>query len=458
MRNAWRFRRRATRCEAKPRWCILARMQTTEHLSHDQVLSDRARYVSGGVATPRLVVASADGARVTDVDGRGYVDFAGGIGCQNTGHRFAPVVEAIHHQVDQYLHQCFMVGVYEPYVDTCRLLAELSPCGKGEQRSILVNSGAEAIENAVKISRVATGRPAVVVFDYAFHGRTLLAMTMTSKVVPYKKGFGPFASEVHRTVAPYPFRGVDTDGAIAALEHLFKADVDPASVACVVLETVQGEGGFIPMPGEFLQRLSALCREHGILYVADEVQSGVGRTGPVWAVEHFGVEPDLVVSGKSLGGGLPLAGVTGRAEVVDAVPPGGLGGTFGGNPVACAAAAAVLDEVATDDFRAKAEALGALIRASLDDVAARVREIGEVRGLGPMLAMELVEDPDSRRPASELARRTTEIARERGLVLLTCGLYANVLRVLVPILAEESDVEEGLEILEGALVHAASGS
>jgi len=251
---------------------------------------------------------------------------------------------------------------------------------------------------------------------------------------------------------------VDSDAAIEALEHLFKADVDPGSVACVVLETVQGEGGFIPMPGEFLQRLSGLCREHGILYVADEVQSGVGRTGPVWAVEHFGVEPDLVVSGKSLGGGLPLAGVTGRAEIVDAVPPGGLGGTFGGNPVACAAAVAVLDEVATDEFRVKAGALGDRIRARLEDTAARVPEVGEVRGLGPMLAVELVEDPDTRRPAAQLARRTTEIAREQGLVLLSCGLFSNVIRVLVPILAEESDVEEGLELLESSLVQASSAS
>jgi 4-aminobutyrate aminotransferase len=421
----------------------------------ERILEARSRYVARGVAVSPVVVDRAEGARIWDVDGRIYIDFAGGIGCQNTGHNFPAAVAAIHEQVDRYLHQCFMVSAYEPYVEVCRRLAELSPCGRGEQRSILVNSGAEAIENAVKISRVATDRQAVVVFDYAFHGRTLLAMTMTSKVVPYKLGFGPFAPEVYRTVAPYPFRGVDTDAAIAAIEHLFKADVDPESVACVMLETVQGEGGFIPMPGEFLQRLTALCREHGILYVADEVQSGIGRTGPVWAVEHFGIEPDLVVSGKSLGGGLPLAGVTGRAEVVDAVPPGGLGGTFGGNPVACAAAIAVLDEIATDDFREKADAVGARIRARLDDIAGRVREVGEVRGLGPMLALELVEDPGSRRPATELARRTTEIARERGLMLLTCGLYSNVLRVLVPILAEAGEVEEGLEILEDALVEAA---
>jgi 4-aminobutyrate aminotransferase/(S)-3-amino-2-methylpropionate transaminase len=424
----------------------------------ERVFEARAAYVARGVAVAPIVVARAQGARIWDVDGRSYVDFAGGIGCQNTGHGLPGVLAAVHEQVDRYLHQCFMVGTYEPYVEVCRRLAELSPCPGEEQRSVLVNSGAEAVENAVKIARSATGRPAVVVFDYAFHGRTLLTMTMTSKVVPYKQGFGPFASEIYRVPGPYPYRGIDTDAAVTALEHLFKADVDPATVACVVLETVQGEGGFIPMPPDFLSRLSSLCREHGILYVADEVQSGVGRTGPVWAVEHSGVQPDLVVSGKSLGGGLPLAGVTGRADVVDAVPPGGLGGTFGGNPVSCAAALAVLDEVATEAFRARADELGETIRTRLETIAAAVPAVGEVRGLGPMLAIELVEDPVTKRPAAALAKRTTEIGRERGLVLLSCGLYGNVLRVLVPILADPSDVEEGLEILDGSLVEAASAA
>ena len=424
----------------------------------ERILEARARYVARGVAVSPVVVDRAEGARLWDVDGRSYIDFAGGIGCQNTGHNFPAAVAAIHEQVDRYLHQCFMVSAYEPYVEVCRRLAELSPCGEGEQRSVLVNSGAEAIENAVKISRVATGRPAVVVFDYAFHGRTLLAMTMTSKVVPYKQGFGPFAPEVHRTVGavPVPRRSTRTR-AIAALEHLFKADVDPASVACVVLETVQGEGGFIPMPGEFLQRLSALCREHGILYVADEVQSGVGRTGPVWAVEHFGVEPDLVVSGKSLGGGLPLAGVTGRPRSSMPSRPAGSAGTFGGNPVACAAAAGRPRR--GRDRRLPGEGGGSRApdpRAARGDRRRACREVGEVRGLGPMLAIELVEDPATRRPAAELAKRTTEIAREHGLVLLTCGLYSNVLRVLVPILADESDVDEGLEILEASLAEAAA--
>ena len=351
-------------------------MSLQERTASDRITDARAQYVARGATTPRLVVGQAEGARITDVDGRSYIDFAGGIGCQNTGHRFPAVVEAVKEQADSYLHQCFIVGTYEPYVEVCRRLAELSPCGEGEQRSLLVNSGAEAVENAVKIARVATGRPAVVVFEYAFHGRTLLAMTMTSKVKPYKAGFGPFAPEVYRVPAPYPYHGITSDDAIAALEHLFKADVDPSTVACVVLEPVQGEGGFIAMPSDYPARLQELCRLHGILYVDDEVQSGVGRTGTMWAIEQYdGVEPDIVVSGKSIGGGLPLAGVTGRAEVMDAVPPGGLGGTFGGNPLSCAAALAVLDIVSDPEFLAGARRLGETLRDRLDALAARRSEI-----------------------------------------------------------------------------------
>src|SRR4051794_10355951 len=348
----------------------------------------RERYVSRAVATPPIVVVGAHGARIHADDGRTYIDFAGGIGCQNLGHGPAEVVAAIHEQVDRYLHQCFMVGMYEPYVEVCRRLADLYPGPGTEYKTVLLNSGAEAVENAVKIARAATGRPAVIAFDRAFHGRTLLTMSLTSKVMPYKRGFGPFAPEVYRAPAPYEYRGITTDDAIAGLKTLFKADVDPESVACVVLEPVQGEGGFVPMPGEFVERLAELCAEHGILYVDDEVQAGVGRTGPVWAIEHHGVEPDLLVSGKSLGGGLPLAAVTGRAELMDAVHPGGLGGTFGGNPVACAAAAVVLDGVAAPDFREHAEALGRTIRERLDALAAELAAVGDVRGLGPMLAIE----------------------------------------------------------------------
>lgn len=422
-------------------------MQTTKQATeHDRILAERTRFVSGGVSTPKLVVAHAEGARVTDVDGRAFLDFAGGIGCQNTGHRFAPVVEAVHAQVDQYLHQCFMVGVYEPYVEVCKRLAELSPCRGEQQKSILVNSGAEAIENAVKIARSATGRPAVVVFDNGFHGRTLLTMTMTSKVKPYKAGFGPFAPEVYRTPAPYPYRGITSRDAIAALEHLFKGDVDPATVACVVLEPVQGEGGFVEMPPEFPGLLLELCDRYGILYVDDEVQSGVGRTGKMWAIEHYeGAAPDLLVSGKSIGGGLPLAAVTGRAELMDAVPPGGLGGTFGGNPLSCAAGLAVLDAVAEPAFLAQATALGETMRSRLDALTAKHAAIGEVRGLGPMLALEFEErTPDT-------AGAVVAAAHDRGLLLLSCGLYGNVLRFLAPLTIEQDDLDEGFAVLEDAL-------
>ncbi len=429
-------------------------MEVTERSATQAVVEARERYVARGVATPPLVVARAGGTHIEDVDGKSYLDFAGGLGCQNLGHGPPSVVAAIHEQVDRYLHQCFMVGMYEPYVEACRRLAELSPCRGKEQKSILLNSGAEAVENAVKIARVATGRPAVVTFDRAFHGRTLLTMTMTSKVVPYKRGFGPFAPEVYRAPAPYPYRGVTTDDAIHALELLFKADVDPESVACVVLEPVQGEGGFIPMPEDFPARLAELCAKYGILYVDDEVQSGVGRTGTVWAIERYGMEPDLMVSGKSLGGGLPLAGVTGRAEVMDAVPAGGLGGTFGGNPVACAAAVAILDEVATPEFRERAESIGTRIQAGLDGMAERIEAIGEVRGLGAMQAIELVEDRETKAPAAGLTTETLVAARERGLIILACGLYGNVVRVLVPLVISDEDLERGLEILEEALVDA----
>jgi 4-aminobutyrate aminotransferase len=359
-------------------------------------------------------------------------------------------VEAIREQLDRYLHQCFMVGMYEPYVEVCRLLAELSPCRGSEQRSILLNSGAEAVENAVKIARAATGRPAVLVFGGAFHGRTLLTMTMTSKV-QYKQGFGPFAPEVYRAPAPYPYRGVSSDDALTAVEQLFKAEVDPRTIACAVLEPVQGEGGFIPMPPDFPQRLQELLGRHGILFVADEVQSGVGRTGTVWAIEQYEVEPDLLVSGKSLGGGLPLAAVTGPAEIVDAVEPGGLGGTFGGNPLSCAAAVAVLEEVRRPEFLERARELGATIRSRLDEIAARNPTVGEVRGLGPMLALELTE------PTPDLAKAVTTAAREKGLVLLSCGLFGNVIRILVPLVISDADLARGLELLEESLVDAGAG-
>ena len=407
------------------------------------VRADRDRLVPRGVATTDLVVARAEGATIWDADGREYLDFAGGIACQNLGHNPETVVRAVHEQVDRFLHQCFMVGLYEPYVEVARRLDELWP-GPSTTKTLLVNSGAEGIENAVKIARFATRRPGVVVFDRAFHGRTNLTMAMTSKLV-YKQGFGPLAPEVYRAPAPYPYRGVSVEDALAGLELLFKQDVAPSSVACLVLETVQGEGGFIPMPAEFVHALRHICDQNGILYVADEVQSGCGRTGPVWAISHFDVEPDLLVSGKTLGGGLPLAAVTGKADLMDSVEPGGLGGTFGGNPVSCAAACAVLDTLAEPSFRERAEVVGRLVRGRLEEMAARHAAIGEVRGLGPMLAIELEAT------SADEAKRVTVAAREQGPVLLSCGLYGNVIRLLPPLTATDEELERGLDILDSAL-------
>src|SRR5579859_3604131 len=409
----------------------------------ETVLAARERYVARGVATPTLVVDRAEGARVWDVDGREFLDFAGGIACQNLGHGPSAVVAAIHEQVDRYLHQCFMVGTYEPYIEVCRRLDELWP-GDAKTKSILLNSGAEAVENAVKIARAATGRPGVIVFDRAFHGRTSLTMAMTSKLV-YKQSFGPLASAVYRAPAPYAYRGISTEDALAGLDFLFKQDVDPGEVACMVLEPVQGEGGFIPMPAEFVGALMERCDRHGILYVDDEVQSGCGRTGTVWAIERLDVEPDILVAGKTLGGGLPLASVTGKASIMDAVHPGGLGGTFGGNPVSCAAAAAVLDELTAPGFRERAEQIATLLRKRLDEIAEKRPAVGEVRGAGAMLALELVE----RNAAA--AKRVLARARERGLILLSCGLDGNVIRLLPPLSATDDELERGLSILEEAL-------
>jgi 4-aminobutyrate aminotransferase / (S)-3-amino-2-methylpropionate transaminase / 5-aminovalerate transaminase len=407
------------------------------------VRAGRERYVARGIATTDMTVARAEGATIWDADGREYLDFAGGIACQNLGHNPEAVVRAVHEQVDRYLHQCFMVGLYEPYVEVCRRLDELWP-GDAETKSLLVNSGAEAVENAVKIARAATGRPAVVVFDRAFHGRTNLTMAMTSKLV-YKQGFGPLAPDIYRAPAPYPYRGVTTEDALAGIELLFAQDVDPGSVACVVLETVQGEGGFIPMPATFVRDLKALCERHGILYVADEIQSGCGRTGTPWAIEQLHLEPDLIVSGKTLGGGLPLAAVTGRAELMDSVQPGGLGGTFGGNPVSCAAACAVLDALVEPSFRERAEEIGGFVRTRLEQLADAHEAIGEVRGLGTMLALEFAEK------SGGATRTVTTAAREHGLLLLSCGLYGNVIRLLPPLTATDEELERGLMILERVL-------
>ena len=419
----------------------------------ESMRAQRDRYVAKGVSIQPIFAHSAHGARLTDVDGKEYIDFAGGIGVLNLGHTPEAVVAAIKQQADSLLHACFPVAGYQPYLDVCQLLCENTP-GTHAKKAVLVNSGAEAVENAVKIARYFTGRPAVITFDRGFHGRTLLAMTLTSKLV-YKRGMGPFAPEVYRAPAPYPYRGITTEDALDALDWMFKATVDPASVAAVILEPVQGEGGFTVMPPEFIQGLAERCAAYGILYIDDEVQAGMGRTGTLWGIEHSGVVPDLITVGKSIASGMPLAGVVGRADVIDSVHPGGLGSTYGGNPVACAAGVESLRAITDPAFLALAKERGEVIMGRLNEMAGRVEAIGEVRGIGPMAAIELVKDRESKEPNADLAAATVAGALERGLILLKTGIYDNVLRILVPISAPDDDLEAGLDRLEEALVAAA---
>ena len=419
----------------------------------EQLMAKRDAYVARGVALAPIVADHGHGARLTDVDGKEYIDFAGGIGVLNLGHTPDAVVDAIKHQAEKMLHSCFPVAAYEPYLEVAQLLCEHTP-GTHAKKALLINSGAEAVENAVKIARYHTGRDGVITFDRGFHGRTLLTMSLTSKLV-YKKGMGPFAPEIYRAPAPYPYRGVTTKDALKGLEFIFKAHVDPQSVACVVLEPVQGEGGFTVMPAEFIEGVMALCEQHGILYVDDEVQSGMGRTGKLWALDHYGLVPDLMTVGKSLAAGMPLAGVIGRAEVMDSVHLGGLGSTYGGNPVACAAAVESIKAIASEAFLAQATDFGEEIMARLHGMAERHPVIGEVRGIGPMAAIELVKDRETREPAADVAAATVAGALERGLLLLKTGIYDNVLRILVPITATEEDLELGLDRLEESLAAAA---
>jgi len=414
----------------------------------------RDRFVARGVSIAPIFAARAHGARLVDADGREYIDFAGGIGVLNLGHTPDAVVEAIQQQAGELIHACFPVAAYEPYLEVCRMLSELAP-GSHAKKAVLVNSGAEAVENAVKIARYHTGRPAVITFDRGFHGRTLLAMSLTSKLV-YKRGMGPFAPEIYRAPAPYPYRGISTADALEALDWMFKATVDPASVACVILEPIQGEGGFTVMPADFIQGLKARCEEHGILYIDDEVQAGMGRTGTLWGIEHSDVVPDLVTVGKSLASGMPLAGVIGSTEIMDSVHPGGLGSTYGGNPVACAAAVESLKAISDPQFLARAVEVGERIHARLNEMASRHPAIGEVRGIGPMAAIELVKDGETREPGADIAAAAVAAALDRGLIILKTGIYDNVIRILVPIAAPDEDLDAGLDRLEESLGAAAA--
>ena len=406
-----------------------------------------------------IVLDHAHGCVVTDVDGNTFLDWSGGIGCLNVGHTNAAVSEALHAQVDRFLHTDFTIVPYESYVELAERITARSPIS-GPNKAAFFNSGAEAVENAVKIARHATGRPAVIAFDRAFHGRTLMAMSLTSKQHPYKAGMGPFAPEVYRAPYPYPYRweGDDPAGeALDALRRMLVTHVAPESVAAIIFEPVQGEGGFVVPPAEWVQGLREIATEHGIILICDEVQSGYGRTGKLFAVEHFGIEPDLITIAKSMAAGVPISGVFGRAELMDAAPDSSIGGTFVGSPLGCVAGIAVLDEIDSKGLLARGTEIGERIRGRFEEWAARHENIGEVRGLGPMLAVEFVSDRSSKAPAPDIASAVLEHALASGLILLKAGIHGNCVRVLVSLVATDEQIDEALAIF-GAAIEAAVGA
>lgn len=421
--------------------------------ANSDLLARRTKAVPRGVSTATPVFAArAENAELWDADGKRYVDFAGGIAVLNTGHRHPRVIRAVQEQLGLYTHTAFQVVAYEPYIELCERLNALAPF-KGPAKTILFTTGAEATENAVKIARAATGRSAVIAFTGAFHGRTLLTMAMTGKVLPYKKSFAPLPAEVYHVPFPIPHYGTTVEDALKALQFLFKADVEPSRVAAIILEPVQGEGGFHAAPVELLTALRRICDENGILLISDEVQAGFGRTGKMFGIEHSGVEPDMITVAKSLAGGFPLSGVIGRAGIMDAAEPGGLGGTYAGSPVACAAALAVLDVIRDEKLLDRANAIGEKMRACIQAIAQRndTLPIAHVRGPGAMIAFDLVKTRGGHEPDGDAARRVTARALENGLILLSCGIYGETIRILVPLTASESILDEGLDRLETAL-------
>jgi len=407
----------------------------------------RAEHVARGVAeTHPLFVARAEGARVWDTEGREYLDFVGGIGVLNTGHRHPKVVEAAKRQLDAVMHTCFQVASYDVYVELAARLNAL--VAGGPNKTLLLTTGVEATENAVKIARGYTNRPAVIAFNGAFHGRTLLGLSMTASSTGYKQNFGPFASEVYHTPFPYEYRGISSADALKALQYLFDTRVMPSQVAAIIIEPQLGEGGFVPAPVDFMCELRRLCTTHGIVLIADEIQCGFGRTGKMWAYEHSGIEPDLVTMAKSLGGGLPLSAVTGKAAIMDGPAAGGLGGTYAGNPVACAAALAVLDVFRDERVLEQAERQAAQMTAALAAMQAAHPQIGDVRGLGAMKAIEIVR-PADQAPDMASAGRIVDLAREHGLLLLKSGTAKNVIRLLPPLTTPSDELARGLDILAG---------
>jgi len=403
-----------------------------------------------------IFVKNAKGAVIEDVEGKEYIDFAGGIGVENVGHCAEQVVAAIKEQAEQYIHTCFHVVMYEPYIELAKRLNEVTP-GDFPKKTMFVNSGAEAVENAVKIARYATKRQAIIAFTNAFHGRTYMAMTLTSQSQPYKIGFGPFCPEVYRMPYPYCYRcpfGLEyPDCEIHCadyLEDFFIGHVAADSVAAIIAEPIQGEGGFIVPPPGYFKKIKAICEKHGILFIMDEIQAGMGRTGKLFASEHFDVTPDIILTGKSIGAGLPLAGVTGRAELMDAPHVGGLGGTYGGNPISCKAGLEVLD-LLNNDMLDKAMRLGEKVSGRLMKLQEQYQIIGDIRGLGPMIGMELVKDRKTKKPAADEVKEIVKRCYENGLIIISCGVYHNVIRTLMPLVITDDQLERGFAILEGAL-------
>ncbi|HEV3478070.1 MAG TPA: 4-aminobutyrate--2-oxoglutarate transaminase [Gaiellaceae bacterium] len=396
-----------------------------------------------------IVIERGEGATLTDVDGNTFIDFTGGVGCLNVGHSHPRVVEAAQEQLERFSHTDFTIVPYEVYVNLAERLCELAPIPNG--KAAFFNAGTEAIENAIKFARSYTKRPAVIAFEGGFHGRTLLSLSMTSKTHPYKAGLGPFSPEVYRVPFPNEYRGPTAAEALAALERALLTHVAAETVAAIVIEPVQGEGGFVVAPPEFMEGVRRLCDEHGIVMVVDEVQTGFARTGKLFAIEHYAVEPDLITVAKSIAMGLPLSGVIGKAEIMDAPPDSAIGGTYVGNPVAQAAALAVLDVIAEEDLCARASVVGADLRERMLGWQRRFPQLGDVRGLGAMLAIELVEDPETKKPAPGIASAVTGEAAKRGLLLLKSGIYSNCIRVLTPLTLSDAELDEALAVWEEAL-------
>src|SRR5271168_1561394 len=406
--------------------------------------------VPNGVGTKGIYVVRAENSELWDVDGRRYIDFAAGIGVLNTGHRHPRIMAAVAEQAGCFAHTCFHVGSYESYVHLAERLNALAP-GDSPKKTLFLSTGAEALENAVKIARYHTKRSAIIAFSGAFHGRTLMTMALTGKVMPYKRGFGPFPAEIYHAEFPQPYRGITTEQALGDLDRLFHGDVDPKSIAAIIVEPVQGEGGFNVAPFDFLRALRRLCDEHGIVLIADEVQGGIARTGKMFSIEHSGVVPDLITVAKGLGGGFPLSGVTGRATIMDAAHAGGLGGTYCGNPISIAAAHAVLDVIEAEGLCARAARVGQKMRAHLEALQKEIPCIGDVRGLGAMVAFELVKDLKTKEPDADLTAAILTHAEARGLILLSCGTGLNVVRLLAPLTIPDAVLGEGLDILAAAV-------